>query len=84
MVVGQSGCLILLVLSTALGIIGWVEYSKFEDHKAAFISWVWGGLLAIPWLVCSLRNSHIEFLGVAGTAFALWLVLWWQRRRKPS
>jgi hypothetical protein len=81
--VGQSGCLVLLLLSSALGVMGCVEYWKIKDRKAAFISWVWGGLIAVPWLICVLSNSPSPFLVVVAVLLAVGVALWWQRRQKP-
>ncbi len=58
------GCLVLLLLASILVGVGCFEYWKIKDHKLAVLSWIWGGLVSIPWIVCSLSKNPVEFVVV--------------------
>jgi len=81
--VSQSGCLLLLLLAAALALIGSVEYWKIKDRRAAFLSWIWGGLIAIPWLICAISNNRAELIVVV-ILVAVFFVRWWQAHQKPK
>jgi hypothetical protein len=82
--VGPSGCLVLLLLASALAGLGCIEFWKIKNREAAFLSWVWGGLIAIPWLICSISSNLSEFIVVVGVLLAVAFFRWWQVRQKPK
>jgi hypothetical protein len=74
--IGQHYCPISLICGVCLGIWGYVEYSE-KDHKAAYLSWLWGGLIAIPGAICALYRYPARFLAFIGL-LTLVIVFWRQ------
>jgi hypothetical protein len=78
----QYACSGALLVATAFGLLGFVERWAIKDRKAAFLSWLWGGLIAIPGLLCMLSNSAGPVVLFTAVIVAVGGALWWQRRKK--
>lgn len=70
----QHYCLVSLAAGACFGVWGHSEYSG-KDPKAAYLSWLWGGIVATPGVICALSRYPVRFLALIALltiAIALW------------